>query len=321
VEERHRIAVSGIRGLSVRFDRPMRLHTTLRIGGKAEVFAGVKNLDALKELLSYAEAHGLPWIVLGKGSNLLVSDEGVDGLVIRLQGELAEVSVEGGGQTRLRAGGGAAIRSVLGACVREGLAGLEFLAGIPGTAGGAVAMNAGVPGREVGDCVARVEIMGRDGRALSADPGDLAFSYRSCDLPEGSIVTEVLFKVAAGVPEAVGKRIRGNLEVKRRTQPLSYPSAGSVFRNPPGDAAGRLVEKAGLKGKRVGGAEISGTHANFIINRGGATAEDVLSLMRSARNAVFNRTGIELEPEVSMVGFGAGAWPGRGPADPPGPVY
>ncbi|MFO7784048.1 MAG: UDP-N-acetylmuramate dehydrogenase [Thermodesulfobacteriota bacterium] len=319
MEERHRRGISRIVGRDVRFDRPMRLYTTLRIGGNAAAFAGVKSLDVLKGAVFYAETHGLFWTVLGKGSNLLVSDEGIDGLVIRLQGELAGVSMEEAG-TCLRAGGGATIRRILDACARDGLGGLEFLAGIPGTAGGAVAMNAGARDREVGDSVKLVQLLAPDGKTSSADTGALSFSYRRCALPEGALVTGVLFRVERESPDVVRSRIRENLEVRRSTQPLSYPSAGSVFRNPPGDAAGRLVEQAGLKGKRIGGAEISTLHANFIVNRGGASAKDVLSLMKTAREEVFRVTGIELESEVRMIGFRAGQWPGHGFGPRGGPL-
>lgn len=320
MEERHRRGIFRLVGRDVRFDRPMRLYTTLRIGGNAAAFAVVRTLDVLKGVLSYAETHGLPWTVLGKGSNLLVSDEGMDGLVIRLRGELAGVSMEEEEGVFLRAGGGAAIRGILGACARDGLGGLEFLAGIPGTAGGAVAMNAGARDREVGDSLKQVELLTPDGKSSSVGPGALAFSYRSCALPEGCLVTGVLFRVKREGSEEVKRRVAENLEVRRRTQPLCYPSAGSVFRNPPGDSAGRLIEQAGLKGKRAGGAEISTLHANFIVNRGGAKAADVLSLMRLARKEVFSGTGIELEPEIRMLGFKSGAWPGHGIGSGVGPL-
>ncbi len=320
MEERHRRGIFRLVGRDVRFDRPMRLYTTLRIGGNAAAFAVVRTLDVLKGVLSYAETQGLPWTLLGKGSNLLVSDEGIDGLVIRLRGDLAGVSMEEEEGVFLRAGGGAAIRGILGACARDGLGGLEFLAGIPGTAGGAVAMNAGARDREVGDSVKLVELLTPEGEVSSVGPDALAFSYRRCELPEGCLVTGILFRVKREGSEEVKRRVAENMEVRRRTQPLSYPSAGSVFRNPPEASAGRLMEQAGLKGKRVGGAEISTLHANFIVNRGGATAEDVLSLMKQAREEVFNGTGIELEPEVRMLGFQSGAWPGHGIGPGVGPL-
>jgi len=319
MEERHRKDICSIVGRDVRFDRPMRLYTTLRIGGNAAAFVVAKSLDVLKAVLSYAEASHIPWIVLGKGSNVLVSDEGIDGLVVRLRGELAGVDMEEAG-TSLRVGGGATIRRMLDACAHEGLCGLEFLAGIPGTAGGAVAMNAGARGREVGDSVKQVEFMNCGGRISSVAPDLLSFSYRCCMIPKGTLVTKVLFRVKKEAPDAVRNRIRKNLEVRRSTQPLGYPSAGSVFRNPGGDAAGRLLERVGLKGKRIGGAEISTLHANFILNRGGATAADVLSLMKLARKEVFRSTGIELEPEVRMLGFQSEAWPGHGAVPQDGPL-
>lgn len=306
-------------GPDVRFDRPMRLYTTFRIGGKAAAFAAVKSLPLLERVVSFLRTHGTPWVLLGKGSNVLVSDDGIDGLVIRLGGDLAGIGMCEQ-ETCLRAGGGVPIRRMLDACEGKGLGGLEYLAGIPGTAGGAVAMNAGAMGREIAGSVRSVDLMTFEGGTLSADADTLGFSYRSCSLPDGAIVTGVLFKVQKASPERVRDGIRRNLELRRRTQPVKFPSAGSVFRNPPGDSAGRLVEKAGLKGKRVGGAEISTLHANFIVNRGGAKASDVLSLMRLARDEVFRGTGIKLEPEVRLLGFEPGAWPCHGSGLRSGPL-
>jgi UDP-N-acetylmuramate dehydrogenase len=241
-------------------------------------------------------------MVIGKGSNLLVSDRGFQGVVVRLRGGLAEVSTDEGGGT-LSAGGGAANRRVLDRCTSEGLGGLEFLAGIPGTAGGAVATNAGASGRDTGAVLREVELLNEAGETETVPAGAMAFSYRSSGLPRGAVVTRVRFEVRREEPGTVKARIDRNLEGRRRSQPLRFPSAGSVFRNPPEAPAWRLVDEAGLRGKRIGGAEISPIHANFIVNLGGATAEDVLSLVDLAREAVLQRTGIELEPEIRTVGF------------------
>lgn len=291
-----------IAGSDVRFDRPMRLYTTFRVGGNAAVLVRAGSLEVLKRTHAYAGAEGIPWVIVGKGSNLLFSDRGFPGVVIRLRGALAEVSGnERGGE--LSAGGGATNRRILDRCAREGLAGLEFLAGIPGTAGGAVATNAGARGRSIGELLRRVELLTEAGNVADVPAGALRFSYRSCSLPDGSVVTRATFGVQRDAPGAVRERIDRNLEKRRGTQPLRFPSAGSIFRNPPEGAAWRLVAEAGLRGKRIGGAEISRLHANFIVNRGGATAEDILSLMNLAREAVLRRTGIELEPEIRTVGF------------------
>jgi len=291
-----------IAGPDVRFDRPMRLYTTFRVGGNADAMVRTGSLEVLRRTHAYARAESIPWVVVGKGSNLLVSDRGVRGVVIRLRGALAEVSGNGV-EEKLSAGGGATNRRILDRCAREGLGGLEFLAGIPGTAGGAVATNAGARGRDTGKALRRVELLTGAGEVAVLPAGALRFSYRWSSLPEGSVVTRADFRVWRDAPGAVRERIDRNLEKRRDTQPLRFPSAGSVFRNPPGGEAWRLVAEAGLRGKRIGGAEISRLHANFIVNRGGATAEDILSLMNLAREAVLRRTGIELEPEIRTVGF------------------
>lgn len=257
----------------------------------------------MKRIHSYVVAHEIPWLVAGKGSNILVSDRGFEGVVIRLRGELAEVDVRPA-QEYASAGGGATIRRLLDQCAERGLGGLEFLAGIPGTAGGAVAMNAGALGRETGEVVREVRILTSKGPMVTYTPNGLGFSYRSCRLPRGALVTRVNFEVRRETPDEVRSNISRNLERRRRTQPLGFPSAGSVFRNPPGDSAWRLVETAGMKGKRIGGAEISTRHANVIVNRGGATAQDILSLMNLAREQVLRCTGVELESEIRPVGFG-----------------
>ena len=291
-----------IAGSDVRFDRPMRLYTTFRVGGNAAALVRAGSLEVLRHTHAYAGAAGIPWVVVGKGSNLLVSDRGFPGVVIRLRGALAEVSGDEG-EGVLSAGGGATNRRILDRCVREGLSGLEFLAGIPGTAGGGVATNAGAGGWSTGEALRRVELLTEGGEVEDLPAGAFRFSYRGCSLPAGSVVTRALFGVRREAPDRVRERIDRKLEKRRRSQPLRFPSAGSVFRNPPEGSAWRLVAEAGLRGKRIGGAEISRLHANFIVNRGGATAEDILSLMNLAREAVLRRTGIELEPEIRTVGF------------------
>jgi UDP-N-acetylmuramate dehydrogenase len=185
---------------------------------------------------------------------------------------------------------------------KKGLAGLEFLAGIPGTVGGAVAMNAGAWGKSTGDAVTAVEILTGTGERITKSSAELRFGYRKAVLPAGSVVVKARFKGTPDSPEAVGERIRDYLERRKANQPLEYPSAGSVFKNPPDDYAGRLIENAGLKGKRIGGAMISDKHANVIVNVGGASAQDVLALMETARQRVREQTGIDLEPEIKVVG-------------------
>lgn len=302
MEARHRKALLEIAGPGVRFDRPMRLYTTYRVGGNAAAFFRAQNLAGLRRVLDFLEAASIPWLVVGKGSNLLIGDKGFDGVVIRLRGSLA--SMEGSRRKGIvMAGGGATNRRLLDFCANQGFGGLEFLAGIPGTAGGAVALNAGALGREIVDVVDRVELAIPHREPLRVSVHDLAFGYRRCSLPHGAVVTRVWFGVREDDPGAVSWRIAANLDRRRRVQPRGLPSAGSVFRNPPGDSAGRLLEKAGLKGERIGGAAISTEHANWIVNTGDATAADIYGLMTKAREVVLRKTGVALEPEVHVVGI------------------
>lgn len=187
-------------------------------------------------------------------------------------------------------------------CRHRGWSGLEFLAGIPGSVGGAVVMNAGAFGGEVGDRVERLDLFTQEGRFVSVDRSRLKFSYRRFEIAEGTIIVRAHFRLEQASTEMVAEKIAANLKRRRETQPMEYASAGSVFKNPPGDHAGRLIEHAGLKGKRVGNAKISEEHANYIVNLGGATARDVMALMDLAKKKVRETAGIELEPEIKVVG-------------------
>jgi UDP-N-acetylmuramate dehydrogenase len=239
---------------------------------------------------------------VGKGSNLLVRDGGIPGVVIFLEGRLAEVRECGKNNQVLLAGGGATLADLLNTCKAKGLSGLEFLAGIPGTVGGAVVMNAGAFGGEIGNRVRKLRIITGEGEMIDRDRSETRFSYRKSSIPEDAIVIEVSFQLERSESEIVGENMGDCLKRRKKSQPLAFPSGGSVFKNPPGDHAGRLIEKAGLKGKKIGGALISPKHANYIVNTGDAGAEDVLALMALARERVRRETGIELEPEIKVVG-------------------
>ena len=295
-----RKALADALGAAVRFDVPLARFTSLRVGGAADALAEPKDRAALAACLRACAAHDVPVTVLGNGFNTLVRDDGVAGLVLRLHG-LRALAREAGGA--LRAEAGVTHTSLTRHCVQHGLAGLEFGAGIPGTVGGWIAMNAGVPEREVKDVAVDVLVMERDGGERALAPNALRFEYRRAPgLPDGAVVVAAAFRVRDSSPAEVQKEVDRHLEKRSRTQPLDVPSCGSVFKNPPGDFAGRLIEAAGLKGARMGGAEISSVHANFIVNRGGATASDVLALIDRARRTVRDGSGIELEPEVRIVG-------------------
>jgi len=299
MDERQKRELIKILDKAAHFDCPMGPYTTFRAGGKAEALCAVKDLLQLKELLSFARRESLPYLVVGKGSNILVKDAGLKGMALLLKGALEGIEEKEG---TIHAGGGLGLSELVRFCRREGLAGLEFLAGIPGTVGGAVAMNAGAWGKSTGDVVSSIEIMRADGERVAKNRSEIEFGYRKAVLPSGSVVVGALFKVTQDLPEAIAERVRDYLERRKATQPLDYPSAGSVFKNPSQDYAGRLLEMAGMKGKRVGGAMISDQHANVIMNVGGARAEDILTLMEMARQKVREQTGVDLEPEIKVVG-------------------
>jgi UDP-N-acetylmuramate dehydrogenase len=299
MDERQKRELIGLLNKNVHFNCPMAPYTTFRVGGNAEALCAVKDLAQLMQLLAFVRKESLPYLVVGKGSNILVRDGGLKGIALLLKGELEGVEEKEG---TIHAGGGLGLSELVRFSHKQGLAGLEFLAGIPGTVGGAVAMNAGAWGKSTGDVVTTVEILTADGERGIMSGSQLQFGYRRAVLPAGAVVVKARFKGTPDRPEAIGERIRDYLERRKAGQPLDYPSAGSVFKNPPHDYAGRLIESVGLKGKRVGGAMISDKHANVIVNVGGARAEDVLALMDTARQRVREQTGIDLEPEIKVVG-------------------
>jgi len=299
MDERQKRELIGLLNKNVHFNCPMAPYTTFRVGGKAEALCAVGDLGQLKQLLAFVRQESLPYLVVGKGSNILVRDGGLKGIALLLKGELEGVEEKEG---TIYAGGGLGLSELVRFSQKQGLAGLEFLAGIPGTVGGAVAMNAGAWGKSTGDVVTIVEILTADGTRVTMKHSELGFGYRRAVLPAGAVVVKAQFKGTQDRPEAIGERIRDYLERRKTGQPLDYPSAGSIFKNPPQDYAGRLIESVGLKGKRVGGAMISDKHANVIVNVGGARAEDILALMDTARQRVREQTGIDLEPEIKVVG-------------------
>jgi UDP-N-acetylmuramate dehydrogenase len=296
--------LEALLGERVRFDVPMARLTSLRVGGPADALAEPADRTELLGVLRLCAAHRLPHTLLGSGFNTLCLDGGLEGVVIQL-GRLRHLEERPG--RGLRAEAGVSHSQVANFCMRRGLAGLEFCAGIPGTVGGWIAMNAGIPGREIGDVVREVEVAQPAGAEIRHLPRErLHFRYRALrGLAPGSVVVSALLAVELSTPEAVRAEVERLLERRARTQPLSVPSCGSVFVNPRGDFAGRLIESVGLKGHRIGGAEISKLHANFIANVGRATAADVVALMEVAQSEVLRATGRRLEPEVQIIGKAA----------------
>ena len=283
----------------LRFDEPLALHTTWRVGGPARRFYRPADSDDLLLFLSrLPEQEPLLW--LGLGSNLLVRDGGFDGTVIATQGRLEGVTLVAG--NRLRVEAGVACAKVARFAAREGLCGAGFLAGIPGTMGGALAMNAGAFGGETWKLVTGVEMVDRHGRVHLRKPGEFEIGYRHVAGPEGEWFLAALIELEPGDVEAGQQAIRSLLERRAATQPTGLPSCGSVFLNPEGDHAARLIESAGLKGTTIGGAVVSEKHANFIINTGAATAADIERLIELVQERVEAQSGIRLRTEVHMVG-------------------
>ena len=278
---------------------PLARHTTWRIGGPARWFCRVRTEAALARVLEGASAEGAPVALLGMGSNVLAADAGFPGYVVRLEGAFLEVRVEG---PEIHAGGGAALGGVCAAAARAGLSGLEPVSGIPSSIGGAVRINAGAYGGEIFDVLVSARLVGRSGAARTAAAAEIAHGYRWTSLIESKeIVAWARLRLTPAPREEIEAKTKAVSDKRRGALPAE-PNAGSVFKNPPGEFAGRLLEACGLKGVRIGGAEVSERHANVIVNRGGATAADVLGLMERMREAVEKRFGITLSPEVEMLG-------------------
>ncbi len=285
---------------AVREGEPLSRLTTWRIGGPARFLCRVRTERGLAQVLAAAAADGLPLALLGMGSNILVADEGFPGYVIRLEGEFLEISIDG---ERVRAGGGAALGGVCAAAARARLSGLEAISGIPSSIGGAVRINAGAYGGEIFDVLETVRLVSRAGERRVVEAGRIRHGYRFTELIETrEIVGGAVLKLRPAAREEIEARTRDVAERRRGALP-SEPNAGSVFRNPAGDSAGRLVEECGLKGRTTGGAMISPRHANVIVNTGAARAEDVLALMRTMRDAVAAKFGVTLFPEVELLGL------------------
>ncbi|MGQ0723165.1 MAG: UDP-N-acetylmuramate dehydrogenase [Candidatus Eiseniibacteriota bacterium] len=293
--------LAQIAGLQVRTDVPLGRLTTFKIGGPAAVVATPSTVEALAKAQRFLHEAGAPVLVMGNGSNLLVADSGFDGVVLRVGNTLS--GIELAGPDRVRVGAGTMWNRLLRFAMSEGWTGLEFGAGIPGTLGGAVATNAGTRGGETSGALVAADIVTVEGEVRTLSNADLRFRYRNCELPLGAAVASTLFGVHREDPAKVTETIKRYQAERRRDQPEREPSAGCVFKNPPGTSAGRLIDQAGLKGEFEGGAIVSPVHGNFIINRGGATASDVLRLVERIRERIRRDHAIELELEVRLVGL------------------
>ena len=298
--------LAGCPGVKLLPGELLARHTTFKIGGPVELLADITSEGALVRVVEEAAAERVPIEVFGLGSNVLVPDEGLRGVVLRLAGDLRRVRIRG---RRLSAGGGVPLPLVARRAAEAGLAGLEALSGFPSTVGGGVCMNAGCYGTEIRDVLVSVRVVERTGERRRLATAELEPGYRSTNLQATrAIVVRALFELRPGRPRELLRRIDEINARRRASLPSGVPNAGSIFKNPPGEFAGRLLEACGLKGRRRGGAAISERHANVIVNSGGASADDVVGLMTEARDAVAERFGIVLEPEVVLLGALGKGW-------------
>lgn len=290
----------GFRG-SIKMREPMSKHTTFGIGGPADCWLEPEDLGSLKRSFVEIENLGLPYLLIGEGSNLLVSDDGIRGVVIRLGGEFRNLECKG---NTLVAGAAATIKELSEEALRHELDGVASICGIPGALGGGIVMNAGAYGGTLSDTLEWVETLEAGATSKRLYKPDITFGYRQAKELKGSIVTSLSFRLTKGNRDVIQAEMDRVTAARQKSQPLEFPSAGSVFKRPPGDYAGRILESVGAKGFSVGGAEVSTKHANFIINRGNATALDVLAVISEMRRRVRESLGIELELEIKKVGFG-----------------
>jgi UDP-N-acetylmuramate dehydrogenase len=291
-----------IGGEAILFDVSAREYTTFRTGGNLEAMYRAGNLGGLKHMVAFLVDEGIPYFVMGSGSNLLVRDGGFDGVAIILDGSFASIEDCTVAEATILAGAGLRVHNLVEYCAEKGLAGVEFMAGIPGTLGGAVAMNAGSWGKEISEIIGEVSVLTADGTVETRDGLRLAFTYRELDLPPGAIILNAKLSLEFDKPALIRKRVASYLRQRKERFPLDMPSAGSVFRNPEGGHAGRLIDAAGLKETVIGGAMISPKHANFIVNTGSSSASDVVALMDLARVKVKEMFNIQLIPEIKVVG-------------------
>lgn len=288
-------AIAGV----VRSDEALSRHTTFRIGGAADLLVECATVADLALATTVLAEESVPWTLLGRGSNVLASDQGYRGAIIVLGRDFKKHVLDG---IHLRAGAGVVLAALVQDAFKHGLTGLEFAVGIPGTLGGALAMNAGSRDEWIDRCVESVTLYVPGTGLMLLRGSEIRWGYRRSDLPSHGIIVEASLRLDTGDSDYIRQAMEASLRRRKRNQPLGMPNAGSVFVNPEGDSAGRLIEAAGLKGARVGGAMVSEVHANFIVNAGGATAQDVVALIRKVHEAVKAEHGIELRPEVRFLG-------------------
>ncbi len=294
--------LKNIYGGTLCINEPMSRHTTFRIGGAARYLVMPRTRDELAQTIQVCRQEQVPFYIIGNGSNLLVSDAGYEGVIIQIYQTLNSIEIDGDLAVITAGAGALLVKIAKMACAAE-LTGLEFASGIPGTVGGAVVMNAGAYGGEMKDVVSEVTVMDQDGRFYTLQADQLDFGYRhSAIAAENLIVVEVRLQLRVGVHQEIESCMKTLAAARKEKQPLEYPSAGSTFKRPEGYFAGKLIDDAGLRGYQVGGARVSDKHCGFVVNTGGATAADVMTLVEDVRRKVQENSGVTLEPEVKFLG-------------------
>jgi UDP-N-acetylmuramate dehydrogenase len=285
------------------YDEPMSLHTSLNVGGNADALVFIENEDQLVKVIRRLRAKKIKFFPAGNLTNILVRDGGYRGVILLMTG-MKEINCEHTSQDGhlISAQTGAALKKVVSRSAAEELTGLEFCAGIPGSVGGAVWMNAGAYGKEMKDVIASVTLLNADGVRKTMKRAEISFSYRKTDFPDDTIILGAQFNLEKGEPVKIKRKITGILQSRQDKHPLEFPSAGSIFKNIPGQPAGELIEEMGLKGMTAGGAQVSPKHANFIVNRGKASASDILTLIELVQSKARKEKGVNLETEVVIIG-------------------
>ncbi len=286
--------------MDVRFNEPLSAHTSFKIGGPADVLIRITSEDELRKALILSKGIGVPIFIMGNGSNLLVRDGGIRGVVLKINDGFDQIWIEG---AIVRAQAGALLTAVSKSALRESLQGLEFASGIPGTIGGAISMNAGAYGGEMKDVVAQVRAMDKDGNVILLSGEEMEFAYRNSRVKKDDlIVLDVTMKLTSGDYSVIDERIKELTFQRTSKQPLELPSAGSTFKRPEGYFAGKLIEDSGLRGLRHGDAQVSEKHCGFVVNRGSSTCKEVMELIEVIRKTVRDKFGVELEMEIKLAG-------------------